>query len=167
MSMVSCNVFSQLTDNQKSKIRADIYKADEIVEGIFSKKEYPLIKGACYRTIYEFTQNNSFGNTNLPGKLKIFTESGMIKVNSYVHSSLDHNIVLGQKVIALLRKIDFEKLEINKKAGIYNIINADRDDPFQYEIIDLIYVTEDILNVADESLYKGDLYDFIKKTRSK
>jgi hypothetical protein len=103
--------------------------SDAIVEGTVVERTYNQNKNAFFHTTYKIRVESVIKGSIVEDYIYIKTESGMVGDDSYVKSSTEPDIFIGEKVLFMLNKVDIESIKSAKEKGHFDkSLNAISND---------------------------------------
>lgn len=100
-----------------------------IVQGVVVERTYNQDKEDFFHTTYKIKVESVLKGNITAEYIYIKTESGMIGEDSYVQSSTEPSIYLGEKVLLMLNRVDVAAVQAAKENGYFDkTLNATTND---------------------------------------
>lgn len=100
-----------------------------IVQGVVVERTYNQDKQDFFHTTYKIKVESTLKGAISAEYIYIKTESGLVGDDSYVQSSTEPSIFLGEKVLLMMNKVDVAAIETAKENGYFDkTLNATAND---------------------------------------
>ncbi len=100
-----------------------------VVQGVVVERTYSQDKQNFFHTTYKIKVESALKGNISQEYIYVKTESGLIGEDSYVQSSTEPNIYLGEKVLLMLNRVDVAAVEDAREKGYFDkTLNATSND---------------------------------------
>ncbi|AXG70708.1 hypothetical protein KORDIASMS9_02954 [Kordia sp. SMS9] len=100
-----------------------------VVQGVVVERTYSQDKQDFFHTTYKIKVESSLKGGISDEYIYVKTESGLIGEDSYVQSSTEPSIYLGEKVLLMLNRVDVAAAEAAREKGFFDkTLNATSND---------------------------------------